>query len=168
MTRLLALPLAFLVAGCAAPAVRLAPDGPWDPANVFARIQRSELPAAIVYQDARLLVIMDHAPIAPGHALVLSKTARARDLIDIAPGDLAPMMAMARRVAAAQRDGLGATGSTLMIDNGSTQTVRSLHVHVVPAYDGRPIGWTARAAVQPIASLEPIAVRLRIALAAQR
>lgn len=167
--RLLALPLALLLTACATPAaVLLAPDGAWDPANPFAQIQRGVAPAAIVYQDARLLVIMDHAPIAPGHVLVLSKTARARDLIDVPPGDLAPMMAMARRIAAAQRDGLGATGSTVMIDNGSTQTVRSLHVHVVPAYDGKPIAWNNRTAIQPVAEREPVASKLRAALAAQK
>jgi len=162
------LALALLLTGCAMPEVRLAPDSAWDSTNVFARIQRGELPAAIVYQDARLLVIMDHAPIAPGHVLVLSKIARARDLIDVAPGDLAPMMAMARRIAAAQRDGLGATGSTMMIDNGSQQTVDSLHIHVVPAYGAKPIEWSARTAIQAIPELVPLATTIRTALNAQR
>ena len=159
---------ALALGGCAAPAVRLAPDGAWNPANPFARIQAGELPAAIVYQDARLLVIMDHAPVAPGHVLVLSKTAHARDLVDVPPGDLARMMAMARRLVAAQRDGLGATGATVMINNGSMQSVHSLHVHVVPAYGGKPIDWTARASIQSPAALEPTAAKLRAALTAQR
>lgn len=166
--RLLTPIAALLLAACAAPTMRLAPDGAWDAANAFARIQRGELPAAIVYQDARLLVIMDHAPIAPGHVLILSKTAHARDLIDVLPSDLSLMMAMARRLAAAERDALGATGSSVIINNGSMQTVHSLHVHVIPAYGGKPIDWATRTTVQTPAMLEPIAVRLRAALAAQR
>lgn len=165
--RRLALAVALLASGCSTTAVRLAPDSAWDAANVFARIQRGEEPAAIVYQDERLLVIMDHAPVAPGHVLILSKTARARDLIDAPAGDLALMMQLARRLAAAERDGLGASGSTVMIDNGSTQTVHSLHVHVIPAYGGKPIDWSARPSIQPIAGLEPIAARLRAALIVQ-
>ena len=159
--------LAGLLAGCAAPAVRLAPDGPWDPANPFEKIQRGELPAAIVYQDSRILVIMDHAPLAPGHALVLSKTARARDLVDVSAADLAPMMAMAGRLVAAQRDGLGATGSTVVIDNGSMQSVHSLHVHVIPSYSAEPVNWSVKPPVQPVPSLEPVAAKLAAALAAQ-
>lgn len=165
--RLLTLLAASLLAACAAPAIRLAPDSAWDAANAFARIQRGELPAAIIYQDARLLVIMDHAPIAPGHALILSKTAHARDLIDVPPGDLSLMMQMARRLAAAERDALGATGSTIMINNGTMQSVHSIHVQVIPAYAGKPIDWAARTAIQTPAELEPVAAKLRAALAAQ-
>jgi diadenosine tetraphosphate (Ap4A) HIT family hydrolase len=165
--RLAAIALAGLLSACAAPGVRLAPDGAWDPGNPFEKIQRGELPAAIVYQDSRILVIMDHAPLATGHALVLSKTARARDLVDVSASDLAPMMAIARRLVAAQRDGLGATGSTVVIDNGSMQSVHSLHIHVIPSYSAQPINWSMRPAVQPVPSLEPAAAKLRAALAAQ-
>ena len=160
--------LAFLLAACAAPPVRLAPDSAWSDTNVFARIQRGELPAAIVYQDPRVLVIMDHAPLSPGHVLVLSKVARARDLIDVPPAELARMMEMARRLVAAQRDGLGATGSTVMINNGSMQSVQSLHVHVIPAYGGKPIDFRNPSPIQTPAQLEPTAAKLRAALAAQQ
>lgn len=165
--RVLLFALVAALTACAAP-VALAPDGRWDPANPFARIQAGQLPAAIVYQDAELLVIMDHAPISPGHVLVLSKTARARDLIDVPPATLERMMAMARRLVAAQRDGLGADGSTVTINNGAMQTVRSLHIHVIPKYPGRPVDWATRPPVQAVAALEPEAAKLGAALAAQR
>lgn len=168
MRALLAAAALFLLATCAPAHLPLAPDGAWDPANPFAQIQAGRLPAAIVYQDSELLVIMDHAPISPGHVLVLSKTARARDLIDVPPPTLARMMAMARRLVAAQRDGLGADGATVTINNGAVQTVRSLHVHVIPQYPGRPIDWSRRAPIQTTAQLAPMAAKLRAALAAQR
>ena len=166
-SRLLLAALGASLATCSAP-VALARDGRWDPANPFAKIQAGELPAAVVYQDAELLVIMDHAPISPGHVLVLSKNARARDLVDVPPTTLARMMAMARRLVAAQRDALGADGSTVTINNGAAQTVRSLHIHVIPKYLGRPVDWATRPPVQAVAALEPEAAKLRAALAAQR
>jgi histidine triad (HIT) family protein len=159
--------LSALLAACAPSYVKLAPDSAWSDSNVFAKIQRSEVPAAIVYQDVQLLVIMDHQPVAPGHVLVLSKTAHARDLIDVPPTDLDRMMRMARRLAAAQRDVLGATGSTVLINNGSMQSVQSLHVHVVPAYGGKPIDFSHPSPIQTPEQLEPIAAKLRAALAAQ-
>ncbi len=165
--RALLILVSALIAACAPPYVKLAPDSAWSDSNGFAKIQRGELPAAIVYQDSDLLVIMDHAPISPGHVLVLSKTARARDLIDVPPPALSKMMEMARRLAAAQRDALGATGSTVMINNGSMQTVQSLHIHVIPAYDGKPIDFSSPRPVQGPQQLEPIAIKLRAALAAQ-
>lgn len=111
---------------------------------------------------------MDHAPVSPGHVLVLSKTAHARDLTDVPPGDLARMMAMVRRLIAAQASGLGAVGSAVLINNGATQSVHSLHIHVVPKYAGKPIDWAHPAPVQTPQALEPEAARLRAALAAQR
>jgi histidine triad (HIT) family protein len=159
--------LSALLVACAPSFIKLAPDSAWSDSNVFAKIQRGEVPAAIVYQDPQLLVIMDHQPIAPGHVLVLSKTAHARDLIDVPPADLTRMIQMARRLAAAQRDALGATGSTVMINNGSMQSVHSLHVHVVPAYDGKPIDFSRPTPIQAPQQLEPIAAKLRAALAAQ-
>lgn len=160
--------VAVLLTACAAPAVPLASSGAWDTDNVFAQIQRGEEPAAIVYQDSRVLAIMDHAPITRGHVLVLSKTAHARDLIDVPPADLALMMAVVRRVAVAERDAFGATGSTVMIDNGSMQSVHSLHIHVVPAYNNQPIDFAKRPPIHSQAELEAVAVKLRAALAAQR
>lgn len=167
-TRGLVILLSALLAGCAPSYVKLAPDSAWSDSNVFAKIQRGEIPAAIVYQDPELLVIMDHAPITPGHVLVLSKTAHARDLIDVPQDDLARMMEMARRLVAAQRDALGATGSTVTINNGSMQSVQSLHVHVIPAYGGEPIDFSHPSSIQTPSQLEPIAGKLRAALAAQR
>ena len=169
MTRLFAALLALSLTACqgALPAPTIAPDGAWDPRNPFALIQAGQAPAAIVYQDQELLVIMDHAPVTPGHVLVLSKTAQARDLIDVPPATLARMMAMVRRLLAAQRDGLGATGGTVMINNGSMQSVHSLHIHVVPSYDGKPIDWSTRVSIHPMSELEPEAAKLRAALNAQ-
>lgn len=155
------------LAACAS-SVPLRPDGAWDPNNVFAKIQVGTLPAAIVYQDPELLVIMDHAPISPGHVLILSKTAHARDLIDVRLATLARLMAMARRLVVAQRDGLGADGSTVTINNGAAQTVRSLHVHVIPKYPDRAIDWSSRRPVRTPSELEPEAAKLRAALAAQQ
>jgi histidine triad (HIT) family protein len=166
--RALAPLLALILSACAAQPLNLAANSAWSGTNVFARIQRGELPAAIVYQDSHLLVIMDHAPLSPGHVLVLSKVAHARDLVDVPPAELARMMEMARRLVAAQRDGLGATGSTVMINNGSMQSVHSLHIHVIPAYAGKPIDFRSPSPIQTPAQLEPIAARLRAALAAQQ
>jgi diadenosine tetraphosphate (Ap4A) HIT family hydrolase len=159
--------LALALAACAAPQPRLAPNSAWPPDNVFARIQKRELPATVVYEDDRLLVIMDHAPTMPGHVLVLSKAARARDLLDVPPAELARMMAMARRLIAAQRDGLGATGSALLINNGTRQSVQSLHIHVVPQYPGSNIAFDGEPPILPHSELEPVAAKLRSALAAQ-
>ena len=57
-------------------------DGAYDDGNIFAKIVRGEMPAVKVYEDAEILAFMDVFPQAKGHVLVISKTSRARNLLD--------------------------------------------------------------------------------------
>jgi hypothetical protein len=61
----------------------------YDEANPFARILRGEQQAPKIYEDDQVLVFMDRAPAEIGHALVISKTSKARNMLEIAPADLA-------------------------------------------------------------------------------
>ena len=74
-------------------------DGVYDDGNIFARILRGEIPAAKVFEDAETLAFMDAFPQSRGHSLVISKTSRARNLLEIEPGALSAMMATVQRVA---------------------------------------------------------------------
>lgn len=79
-------------------------------------------------------------PRAPGHALVIPK-APARNLLDVEPGDLAHVMALAQKVARASVKAFDADGVTLQQFNESAggQVVFHLHVHVIPRQDGVPM-----------------------------
>lgn len=114
---------------------------PYDPSNPFARILRGELPATRVYEDAETLAIMDIMPRCEGHTLVIPK-APVRNLIDAPPAVLAACLATVQKVARAQMKGLGATGITLNQYNESAggQVVFHLHYHVLPRFDGVPLG----------------------------
>jgi len=111
----------------------------YDEANPFARILRGEIVAPKVYEDDQVLAFMDHAPAEPGHVLVISKTSKARNLLEVAPQDLARLMAVAARVGQAQVDGLGAGGFTIVQNNGVGQSVPHLHIHVIPRVAGKPL-----------------------------
>lgn len=165
--------VAPLLAACApVPAVpdRLPPavgfGSPYDGGNAFARVLRGEIAVAKVYEDDRVLAFMDHAPTSPGHVLVISKTAHARNLLEMTDAELLPLVDVARRIGRAELVGLGADGFSVEQNNGFGQTVPHVHLHVIPRYLGHnrcPAGGV----VQPVSALEPIAARLRAALAAQ-
>ena len=160
--------LALLLAACA-PHAGLQPlppalAGAYDPANPFARIVRGELPAAKVYEDRNVLAFMDNAPLTPGHVLVISKTSRARNLLDMSPRDLARVMTVARRIARAELVALapdGIDGVRIMQNNGSAQTVFHLHVHVVPHRRGV---WATVGTPTSLSDLQPMAARIAAAL----
>lgn len=109
----------------------------YDPGNIFAKILRSELPAYKVYEDDRVLAFLDIMPRAAGHVLVIPK-APARNLLDVAAGDLAAVMAVAQRIAQAQMQVFEAEGITLTQHNEKAggQEVFHLHVHVIPRHAG--------------------------------
>ena len=109
----------------------------YDPNNIFAKILRGELPCHKVYEDDQALAFLDIMPRAPGHTLVLPKSA-ARNLLDVDPDDLAHVMKVAQKVAKAAIKAFGADGVTVQQFNESAggQVVFHLHVHVIPRKEG--------------------------------
>jgi histidine triad (HIT) family protein len=109
----------------------------YDPNNIFAKILRGELPCYKVYEDDKTLAFLDIMPRTPGHTLVLPK-APARNLLDVAPADLAHVMTAAQKVAIGTMKAFGADGVTIQQFNEGAggQVVFHLHVHVIPRKTG--------------------------------
>lgn len=145
----------------AGPALPLA--GAYDPNNPFARIIRGELPAYKVYEDAHVLAFMDRAPMEPGHVLVISKTSKARNLLEMDPKDLARVMTVAQKVGRAEVEALGLEGFMLIQNNGVGQSVPHLHVHVIPRVAGKPAYLAENAPADP-KDLEAMAAKIRAAM----
>lgn len=137
----------------------------YDPNNIFARILRGEAPCVKVYEDDVSLAFMDVMPRADGHTLVIPK-ARARNLFDIAPADLARLMPTVQRIALAVKAGMEAEGISLQQFNEEAggQQVFHLHFHVLPRWSGvavRPPGGP----FQNAEALRPHAEKIIAALA---
>jgi histidine triad (HIT) family protein len=109
----------------------------YDASNIFAKILRGELPCYKVYEDDKTLAFLDIMPRAPGHVLVLPK-APVRNILDIAPDDLAHVIKVAQKIAKVSVEVFGADGVTVQQFNESAggQVVFHLHVHVIPRKSG--------------------------------
>ena len=138
----------------------------YDPANIFAKILRGELPSQRVYEDEKTIAIMDIMPRADGHALVIPK-APSRTFLNMAPADIAATYSTVQMIARAAKAAFGADGITIQQFNESAggQVVFHTHVHVLPRRTGvslRPhTGEMAKPEV-----LEAHAAKLRAALGA--
>tara|TARA_R110002020_G_scaffold88345_3_gene217044 strand:+ start:1236 stop:1670 length:435 start_codon:yes stop_codon:yes gene_type:complete len=110
---------------------------PYDNQNVFAKILRGEMPAMKVYEDDKTFAFMDIMPRSDGHCLVIPKAA-SRNILDIAPEDLAATMATAQRLARAAKQAFDADGVTVQhfCEPAGGQVVFHTHVHVLPRYEG--------------------------------
>jgi histidine triad (HIT) family protein len=111
-----------------------------DPDCLFCKIVAGELPATIVASDERTVTFMDINPATRGHALVVPR-AHARDLLEIAPDDLAAVALAAQRQAKTAKAVLGAAGINLINSCGAAawQTVFHFHMHVIPRYEDDPL-----------------------------
>ncbi len=109
----------------------------YDPDNVFAKILRGEVPSHKVYEDDGAFAFLDIMPRTPGHTLVIPK-APARNILDIAPDDLAHVMKVAQKIARAGMKAFDADGITLVqfSEPAGGQVVFHLHVHVMPRKTG--------------------------------
>ncbi len=109
----------------------------YDQNNIFAKILRGEIPCHRVYEDDKALAFLDIMPRAPGHTLVIPK-APARNVLDVAPDDLAHVIKVAQRIAQVSVNVFGADGVTLQqfSESAGGQVVFHLHVHVIPRKEG--------------------------------
>ena len=136
----------------------------YDPANIFAKILRGEIPCQKVYEDDATLAFMDVMPQAKGHTLVIPKSP-SRNILDVDLGDLCAVMATVQKLARALKMAFDAGGVLIVQFNEppAGQTVFHFHVHVIPRQEGVPLIQHARQMADP-AELEEQAKMIRHAL----
>lgn len=138
-------------------------DGDYDPDNIFARVLRGELPSAKVFEDHEVFAFMDAFPQVRGHTLVVSKTSRARNLLDAEPRTLEFLILGVQRVARAIRAALQPDGIVVTQFNGAPagQTIFHLHVHILPRWEGERLGAHAqRSGPADMAELKELATAI--------
>jgi histidine triad (HIT) family protein len=137
----------------------------YDQSNIFAKILRGGIPCHKVYEDDKALAFLDIMPRAPGHTLVIPK-APARNILDVAPDDLAHVIKVAQTIAKISVNVFGADGVTLQqfSESAGGQVVFHLHVHVIPRKEGIALKPPASVKEEPDV-LKEQAVKLGAALA---
>ena len=137
-------------------------DGTYDEANIFAKILRGEASAARVFEDDHVLAFMDVFPQAKGHTLVIPKHSVARNLLDEAPEVLAPLILGVQRVTRAVRAALNPDGIVVTQFNGASagQTIFHLHFHIIPRWEGVPLGRHAGGGMADLDELKQLAERI--------
>ena len=102
---------------------------------VFCRIIEHTLPAEILYENDRVISILDINPIHHGHALVIPKE-HCTDFLSIPEGDLHDVLHVSQIVARALVRSLNLQGFNVFSNNGriAGQSVFHFHMHITPRY----------------------------------
>ncbi len=98
---------------------------------VFCAIVGGDVPADEVLRTPGTVAFLDHAPVFPGHVLVVP-TVHHETLGDLPAERLGAFFADVQRIARAVESACDAQGTWVSMNNRVSQSVPHLHVHVVP------------------------------------
>lgn len=103
---------------------------------IFCKIIQGEIPSYTLYEDENVKVILDIAPAAKGHAVLLVKE-HVANLFELDAELAAKVFSVVPKVAAALKEELGCDGMNILQNNGvaAGQTVFHLHIHFIPRWD---------------------------------
>ena len=112
---------------------------------IFCKIIKGEIPSYTIYEDENVKVIMDIAPAAKGHAILLVKE-HVANVFELNAELAGNVFAVVPKVAAAIKEELGCDGMNILQNNGveAGQTVFHLHIHFIPRWkdDSINIKWS--------------------------
>jgi histidine triad (HIT) family protein len=102
---------------------------------LFCKIAGGQLPAIVLYEDGRLMAIMDAFPATPGHILIIPK-AHAENFYDLPEETAAALLPLAQKLARKMKDALNPDGLNVLQNNGKAagQVVFHYHMHLMPRY----------------------------------
>jgi len=102
---------------------------------VFCEIASGAKKAHTVFEDGATIAFLDHRPLFPGHVLLVPRDHHEL-LADLPVAQVGPLFQSARLLSRAVQAALGAEGTFLAVNNGVSQSVPHVHVHVIPRRKG--------------------------------
>ena len=103
---------------------------------IFCKLANGTIPTNSIYEDEDFKVILDMAPAAKGHALVLPKS-HFDNIYDMDPEVLGKAVKVGQKVIKHATKVLGCQGYNIVQNNGEVagQTVFHFHMHLIPRYE---------------------------------
>lgn len=102
---------------------------------IFCRIVERKEPAEILYEDEKVMALLDLKPFNPGHSLVIPKE-HFENIYDIPEDVIAQLYRIVKRVAVALKKAMDSEGISIIQSNeaGGSQGIFHFHTHVIPRY----------------------------------
>ena len=111
-----------------------------DGSCIFCRIAQKQVPASYVYEDEKVMALLDIKPLNEGHTLVIPKS-HYESIFEIPEDLVAHLHGVTKRIALAVKKATNADGISISQQNGKAagQEIFHLHVHIIPRYEGQKL-----------------------------
>lgn len=100
---------------------------------IFCKIIDGEIPSMKVFEDDKVVVIMDINPAADGHVLVIPKK-HYTDFTELDINIIEHIKKISENMINLIYEKLGANGVRLVVNYGNLQEVKHFHLHLIPSY----------------------------------
>lgn len=100
---------------------------------IFCKIANGEIPAKKIFEDDKVIIIMDVNPQVDGHCLVIPKK-HITDFTLMDDETLSHISKVAKKIGPSIMKKVGAVGLTCGVNYGESQTVKHYHLHLLPDF----------------------------------
>ncbi|MEE3343457.1 MAG: HIT domain-containing protein [Bacilli bacterium] len=101
--------------------------------DIFCKIVSGEIASNKIYEDGKVIVILDLNPRSNGHSLIIPKK-HYDDIYDVDEDILNHMFKVARDINKLCEKKLHSNGASFEINYGIAQEVKHIHLHIIPRY----------------------------------
>lgn len=100
---------------------------------IFCKIANGEISSNKIYEDDKLVIIMDANPQVDGHCLVIPKR-HVEDIMELTNEELTYIFKVAKDMTIKLMNKLDSKGLSYCINYGDSQKVKHFHLHLLPDY----------------------------------
>ena len=100
---------------------------------IFCKIANSEIPSSKIYEDDKVIAILDLNPAVDGHTLIIPKK-HVTDMMDIDEDTLRAVYSAAKKLTPELMTKLNKTAMSLRVNYGDSQEIKHFHLHLLPNY----------------------------------
>lgn len=101
---------------------------------IFCKIINNEIPSKKLYEDDKVIAIMDVNPVVDGHVLIIPKK-HVNDFTELDDELLHHIHKIAKELSSKLMNKLDSKALTLAVNYGESQVVKHFHLHLLPNYN---------------------------------
>ncbi|MBR1416838.1 MAG: HIT domain-containing protein [Bacilli bacterium] len=100
---------------------------------LFCKIINGEIPCKKIYEDDKVIAILDLHPSSDGHTLIIPKK-HVTDLMEIDDETLSYVNTILKKLTPILMNKMNATAFSLRVNYGTSQEIKHYHMHLLPNY----------------------------------